>query len=71
MAMPHKISKEVLIKNINVSDDFKSKVNTFCTDLITLSRTGNISHLGINLLKNFEQNILTIAVSVFLSFAPQ
>ena len=71
MARPYKMPKEVTLKRTDVYEDFVAKVDSFSPDLIALSTTEDMYHLGIRLLdcvKNHD--ILTIAGGVFPTFAP-
>ena len=71
MAKPYTMPKEVVLKSTDVYEDFKIKVNKFRPDLIALSCTEDMFHLGISLLKSLNKNILTIAGGVFPTFAPK
>jgi len=72
MARPYKMPKIVKIKYSNVYDDFDTKVKQFSPDLLALSCTEDMFHLGINLLRRTRyRNILTIAGGVFPTFAPE
>ena len=71
MAKPYNMPKEVKIKTTNVVQDFKNYVEHYNPDLIALSSTEDMFHLGINLLKSLEKRILTIAGGVFPTFAPE
>lgn len=56
----------------NVFDDFRDEVISFSPDLIALSTTEDMFHLGIALLQRIaDLKILTIAGGVFPTFAPQ
>jgi anaerobic magnesium-protoporphyrin IX monomethyl ester cyclase len=56
----------------NVFDDFRKEVVGYSPDLIALSTTEDMFHLGIELLRKVDDlNILTIAGGVFPTFAPK
>ena len=63
---------KVVLNYGNVYDDFRSTVLDFAPDLIALSTTEDMFHLGIALLKRIDDlGILTIAGGVFPTFAPK
>ena len=71
MARPYNMPQEVQLRYTNVFDDFRSKVESFKPDLLALSTTEDMFHLGLQLLKTVEYlMILTIAGGVFTTFAP-
>ena len=71
MARPYIMPKEVTTLYTNVFVDFENKVKTFSPDLIGLSCTEDMFHLGLNLIKRIKnKKILTIAGGVFPTFAP-
>lgn len=68
-APPH---PKVHLKFTNVYEDFRKEVLEFQPDLIALSVTEDMFHLGIALLKHIDDlEILTIAGGVFPTFAPK
>ena len=63
---------KVQLKFTNVYEDFRKEVLEFQPDLIALSVTEDMFHLGIALLKHIDDlAILTIAGGVFPTFAPK
>lgn len=69
---PFKAHEKVVLNYGNVFDDFRSTVLDFAPDLIALSTTEDMFHLGIALLKRIDDlGILTIAGGVFPTFAPK
>ena len=72
MARPYNMPKEVQLRYTNVFDDFRSTVESFKPDLLAMSTTEDMFHLGLQLIKTVEDlNILTIAGGVFPTFAPE
>ena len=73
MARPYEMPKNVVtVKYTNVFEDFRKEVVAYNPDLLALSSTEDMFHLGINLLKCVEDlNILTLAGGVYPTFAPQ
>ena len=72
MARPYKMPNEVQLRYTNVFEDFKNKVESFKPDLLALSSTEDMFHLGLKLIETVEHlNILTIAGGVFPTFAPE
>ena len=72
MARPYNMPQEVQLRYTNVFDDFRSNVESFKPDLLALSTTEDMFHLGLQLLKTVEDfNILTIAGGVFPTFAAE
>ena len=72
MARPFNMPKEISLKTTNVYEDFVKRVEDFSPDLLALSTTEDMFHLGIRLIncvKNLK--ILTIAGGVFPTFAPE
>ncbi len=72
MARPFKMPKEISLKTTNVFEDFVKKVEEFSPDLLALSTTEDMFHLGIRLINCVKNlGILTIAGGVFPTFAPE
>ena len=72
MARPYNMPQEVQLRYTNVFDDFRSNVESFKPDLLALSTTEDMFHLGLQLIKTVEDfKILTIAGGVFPTFAPE
>ena len=72
MAKPYKNPKEITLKYSNVFEDFKNSVDSFSPDLLALSTTEDMFHLGLSLLKSLKgQRPLTIVGVVFPTFAPE
>ena len=66
MAKPYINPKEITLKYSNVFEDFKNTVDSFSPDLLALSTTEDMFHLGLSLLKSLKgQRPLTIAGGVF------
>ena len=58
MARPYAMPKNVVkVKYTNVFDDFRKEVESYNPDLLALSSTEDMFHLGINLLKRVEDLI--------------
>ena len=61
----------VSFKEENVFEAFKNKVNNFSPDLLAMSTTEDMFHLGVELLKKVEtKKIQTLLGGVFPTFAP-
>jgi|TARA_Y100000294_G_scaffold177769_1_gene204715 radical SAM superfamily enzyme YgiQ (UPF0313 family) len=72
MAKPYANPKEITLKYSNVFEDFKNTVDTFSPDLLALSTTEDMFHLGLSLLTSLKgRRPLTIAGGVFPTFAPE
>ncbi|MDB4789843.1 B12-binding domain-containing radical SAM protein [bacterium] len=72
MARPYKMPKSISVKYSNVFDDFEQCVRKFNPDLVAMSCTEDMFHLGINLLNRITKfNIKTIVGGVFATFAPK
>ena len=72
MARPYNMPNEVKLRYTNVYDDFRIKVESFKPDLLALSTTEDMFHLGLQLINTVEDlKILTIAGGVFPTFAPE
>ena len=72
MARPYNKPEEMQLRYTNVFDDFRSNVESFKPDMLALSSTEDMFHLGLQLLKTVEDlKILTIAGGVFPTFAPE
>ncbi len=72
MARPYKMPNEITVKYTNVYTDFEKCVREYNPDLIGLSCTEDMFHLGINLLERIKHlNIKTIVGGVFATFAPE
>ena len=72
MAKPYSNPKEITLKYSNVFEDFKNTVDTYSPDLLALSTTEDMFHLGLSLLKSLKgKRPLTIAGGVFPTFAPE
>lgn len=71
MARPYKMPNEITLKTSNVFTDFRNEVESFGPDLIGISCTEDMVHLGVDLLKRIRHHkILTIMGGVFPTFAP-
>ncbi len=72
MAKPYKTPHDITLKYTNVFEDFIKFVDEFSPDLLALSTTEDMFHLGLNLLKALKgRRPLTIAGGVFPTFAPE
>jgi radical SAM superfamily enzyme YgiQ (UPF0313 family) len=72
MARPYKMPNEITVKYTNVYTDFEQHVKMFNPDLIGLSCTEDMFHLGIGLLEKIKHlKIKTIVGGVFATFAPE
>jgi radical SAM superfamily enzyme YgiQ (UPF0313 family) len=72
MARPYKMPNQITVKYTNVYADFEKHVKKFNPDLIGLSCTEDMFHLGINLLEKIKHlKIKTIVGGVFATFAPE
>ncbi|MBI4567298.1 MAG: radical SAM protein [Planctomycetes bacterium] len=73
MARPYQMPSQVTLKTTDCYDDFEQEVRSFSPDLLALSCTEDMWHVGIRLLKRVSgrQRILTIAGGVFPTFAPR
>lgn len=71
MARPYKMPHEITLKTSNVFKDFEDEVQEFAPDLLALSCTEDMVHLGIALLQRVKKHkVLTIMGGVFPTFAP-
>ena len=71
MARPYKMPNEITCKTSDCFEDFKNEVEAFSPDLLALSSTEDMFHLGLKLLKQTRHlNILTLIGGVFATFAP-
>jgi len=72
MAKPYRMPNEITVKYTNVYDDFEGFVKKFNPDLLALSCTEDMFHLGVRLLDRVRKyKILTIVGGVFSTFAPK
>ena len=73
MARPFEMPVELTLKTTNVLDDFAELVDNFDPDILALSCTEDMWHLGLRLLRHQRprKRILTIAGGVFPTFAPE
>jgi len=73
MARPFDMPVELTLKTTNVLDDFAETVDRFKPDILALSCTEDMWHLGLRLLRHqrSRKEILTIAGGVFPTFAPE
>jgi len=73
MARPFDMPVELTLKTTNVLDDFAETVDRFEPDILALSCTEDMWHLGLRLLRHQRprKEILTIAGGVFPTFAPE
>ena len=72
MAKPYINPKEITLKYSNVFEDFINTVDSFSPDLLALSTTEDMFHLGLHLLTSLKgRRPLTIAGGVFPTFAPE
>jgi len=72
MAKPYINPKEITLKYSNVFEDFINTVDSFSPDLLALSTTEDMFHLGLSLLKSLKgHRPLTIIGGVFPTFAPE
>ncbi|HCV33732.1 MAG TPA: radical SAM protein [Acidimicrobiaceae bacterium] len=73
MARPFEMPIELTLKTSDVLDDFAEMVDRFKPDILALSCTEDMWHLGLRLLRHqrSRKEILTIAGGVFPTFAPE
>ena len=73
MARPFDMPVELTLKTTNVLDDFAEMVDRCEPDILALSCTEDMWHLGLRLLRHQRSRkaILTIAGGVFPTFAPE
>jgi radical SAM superfamily enzyme YgiQ (UPF0313 family) len=72
MARPFKMPPQVTIRTTDVYEDFAREVDAFGPDLLAISLTEDMWHLGLKLLQRVsDRKILTIAGGVFPTFAPK
>lgn len=76
MARPYQTAKavELTLKTTDVYDDFLKKIDSFSPDLIALSVTEDMWHLGHRLLERARgsgRRVMTVVGGVFPTFAPK
>ena len=73
MARPYDMPIELTLKTTDVLDDFAQMVDEYEPDILALSCTEDMWHLGLRLLRHVRhtKKILTIAGGVFPTFAPE
>ncbi len=73
MARPYEMPVELTLKTSDVLDDFAQMIDSFKPDLLALSCTEDMWHLGLRLLRHIRptRRILTVAGGVFPTFAAE
>lgn len=63
--------RQITLKNSEMGEDFKRKINAFGPDLVAISLVENTYQLGIDLLSLIPPKIPVIAGGVFCTYGPQ
>ena len=73
MARPYEMPRELTLKTTDVLEDFTDLVEEFQPDLLAMSCTEDMWHLGLRLLNHLrpKRQVLTIVGGVFPTFAPE